>query len=131
MAETIGDESERPESARPAVVEKFRTEDLSGLDAFEYLHWRLVNRAPYEHLVETRPRRSDEGATKKTLVRGRATKNGHVMTAAERKRESRARRRKMTKMGEIVSLSLLPLGGPNVTLQVVENKEEPGTKNRV
>jgi len=32
------------------VVEKFRTEDLAGLDAFDYLRWRQTNPAPYEHL---------------------------------------------------------------------------------
>jgi hypothetical protein len=30
----------------PIVVEKFRTEDLSGLDALDYLRWRQANPAP-------------------------------------------------------------------------------------
>lgn len=65
---------------------------------------------------------------KKSLVRGRPRKNGHVMTAAERKRESRARCRNVTKIQEG---SLLPRGAQNVTLQVIENTRLAGAKNAV
>jgi hypothetical protein len=62
----------------------------------------------------------------KTLVRGRPRKNGHAMSTAERVREFR--RRNVTKIN---APSLLPRRGRNVTLQVIENKEEPNAENRV
>jgi hypothetical protein len=65
-------------------------------------------------------------AAKKTLVRGRHTKNGHAMSGAERVREFR--RRNVTK---IKPPSLLPRTSRNVTLQVIENTGEAAPENRV